>query len=120
MLPETIIAAVLLLEEGSIDEIVAKLGAGELEQVIKLVGRSPRCYPPGTLDALKGRKQTLAPEPVASTSTNVASGRPAARIKPDAAPDDAGICRFFERRRQTNGRRGRRRRQDRRRRSWGR
>jgi hypothetical protein len=46
--PETVIAAVLLLENGSIDEIVAKLGPRELEQVIKLVGRSPWCYPPGT------------------------------------------------------------------------
>jgi len=31
-----------------VDEIVAKLSAVELEQVIKLVGRSPRLYPPGT------------------------------------------------------------------------
>jgi hypothetical protein len=51
--PETVIAAVLLLHERSIDEIVPKLRPGELEQVIKLVGRSPSCYPPGTLDTLK-------------------------------------------------------------------
>ena len=87
--PETVIAAVLLLEEwgigGGIDEIVAKLGPGELEQVIKLVGRSPRCHPPGTLDALKGRRQTPAAEPVASISTGrEAPARPAARIKPRA------------------------------------
>ena len=83
--PETVIAAVLLLEDGSIDEIVAKLGPRELEQVIKLVGRSPRCHPPGTLDALKGRMPAPSPEPVSSISAGrVASGRPAARIEPDA------------------------------------
>ena len=58
-----------------------KLKVGELEQVIKLVGRSPSCYPPGTLEALKCRRPTPAPEPVAITST---SARPAARIRPDA------------------------------------
>ena len=44
--PETVIAAVLLLDERSVDEIASKLRPGQLEQVIKLVGRSPRCYPP--------------------------------------------------------------------------
>jgi hypothetical protein len=83
--PETVIAAVLLLEHGSIDEIVAKLGPGELEQVIKLVGRSPRCHPPGTLDALKGRMPAPSSEPVSSISASrVNSRRPAGRIKPDA------------------------------------
>jgi hypothetical protein len=42
------------------------------------------------LDALKGRRQTPAPEPVASTSTNVASARPAARIKP--SPEDMRLA----------------------------
>jgi hypothetical protein len=79
-----VIAAVSLLDERSIDEIVAKLRPGELEQVIKLVGRSPRCYPPGTLDALKSHRQVPSPEPVASTSTNVASRQPAAPMKPNA------------------------------------
>lgn len=50
-----VIAAVLLLHERSVDEIAPKLSAVELEQVIKLVGRSPRLYSPGTLDALKQR-----------------------------------------------------------------
>jgi hypothetical protein len=31
--------------------------------VIKLVGRSPRVCPPGTLDALKQRKALVSPEP---------------------------------------------------------
>ena len=48
---EDVIAAVLLLHERSVEEIVPRLSAAELEQVIKLVGRSPRVYPPGTLEA---------------------------------------------------------------------
>ena len=51
-LSETVIAAFcscirdfLLLHQRSVDEIVPKLSAVELEQVIKLVGRSPRVYP---------------------------------------------------------------------------
>ena len=60
---EDVIAAVLLLHQRRVDEIVPKLSAAELEQVIKLVGRSPRVYPPGTLDALKQRKALVSPEP---------------------------------------------------------
>jgi hypothetical protein len=83
--PETVIAAVLLLDERSVDEIVAELGPGQLEQVIKIVGRSPSCYPPGTLDALKGRMPAPSPEPVSSIcASRVNSRRPAGRIKPDA------------------------------------
>ena len=59
---ETVIAAILLLHEERVDEIVPKLGAAELEQVIKLVGRSPSVYPPGTLDALKQRRALVSPE----------------------------------------------------------
>jgi hypothetical protein len=60
---ETVIAAVLLLHERSVEHIVAELSAVELEQVIKLVGRSPRVYPPGTLDALKHRRALVSPQP---------------------------------------------------------
>src|SRR2546430_16104589 len=60
---EDIIAAVLLLHQRRVDEIVPKLSAAELEQVIVLVGRSPRVYPPGTLDALKQRRALVLPEP---------------------------------------------------------
>jgi hypothetical protein len=60
---ETVIAAVLLLNERSVEEIVAELTAFDLEQVIKLVGRSPRVYPPGTLDALKNRRALVSPGP---------------------------------------------------------
>ena len=50
---ETVIAAVLLLHERSVDEIASKLRPDELEQLIKLVGRCPSSYPTGALDALK-------------------------------------------------------------------
>ena len=46
------------------DEIVAMLTTAELEQVIKIVGRSPTCYPPGAYAALKGE-----------TTANLASTR---------------------------------------------
>ena len=59
---ETVIAAVLLLHERSVDEIAPELSAAEVEQVIKLVGRSPSVYPPGTLDALKQRRALVSPE----------------------------------------------------------
>jgi hypothetical protein len=56
---ETVIAAVHLLPERGVDEVVAKLTAPELERVIKLVGLSPSCYPPGTFEALKSKTGTL-------------------------------------------------------------
>ena len=68
-----VIAAVLLLHERSVDEIVTKLRPGELEQVIKLVGRNPGCYPPGTLDALKGRRNVLPPAPPMASVPNSGS-----------------------------------------------
>ena len=48
---ETVIAAVLLRHERSVDEMVPQLTAAELEHIIKLVGRSPRLYAPRTLEA---------------------------------------------------------------------
>ena len=100
---ETVIAAVLLLHERRVDEIVPSLSAAELEQVIVLVGRSPRVYPPGTLDALKQRKALVSPEPPRrsgeSTRSNVAAekqhagtrrGQPETRTpaRPNAGADD--------------------------------
>ena len=58
---QTIIAAVLLLHERSIEDIVPELTAIELEQVIRLVGRSPRLCPRGTLEALNERRLSPAP-----------------------------------------------------------
>jgi hypothetical protein len=49
---ENVIAAVLLLHERSVEQIVPQLSPLELEKVIKLVGRSPRLYPRGILEAL--------------------------------------------------------------------
>jgi hypothetical protein len=60
---EAVIAAICLLETRSVDEIVAKLTPPELEQVIKIVGRSPRGYPPAAYDALKGHRRVPSPEP---------------------------------------------------------
>jgi hypothetical protein len=61
--PETVIAAICLLETRSVDEIVARLTSAELEQVINIVGRCPRGYPPGAYDALKGHRRTPSPQP---------------------------------------------------------
>jgi hypothetical protein len=55
VVPETVIAAIYLLHERSVGEVAAKLRPDELEHVIRLVGRCPSCYPPGTLEALKIR-----------------------------------------------------------------
>jgi hypothetical protein len=52
---QDVIAAVLLLHEHSVDDIAPKLSARELEQTIVLVGRSPRLYARGTLEALESR-----------------------------------------------------------------
>jgi hypothetical protein len=51
--PESVIAAICLLHEKSVDQIVARLTTAELEQVIKIAGRSPQIYPPGAYVALK-------------------------------------------------------------------
>jgi hypothetical protein len=40
-----------------------ELSADELGQVIKLVGRSPRVYQPGTLDALKQHRTSISLQP---------------------------------------------------------
>jgi hypothetical protein len=48
---ETVIAVVLLLHERSVDDMVPRLTAAELEHIIKLVGRSPRLYAPRRLEA---------------------------------------------------------------------
>ena len=60
---EAVIAAICLLETRNVDEIVAKLTPVELEQVIKIVGRCPRCYPPGAYDVLKARRTPSQPQP---------------------------------------------------------
>ncbi len=59
--PASVIAAICLLDEQSVDEIVTKLTTAELDQVIQIVGRSPRGYPPGAYDALKGKRNLAQP-----------------------------------------------------------
>jgi hypothetical protein len=47
-------AAICLLHNGrSVDKIVVRLTTVELEQVIKIAGRSPQVYPPGAYVALR-------------------------------------------------------------------
>ena len=58
---QDVIAAVLLLHERSVDEIAPQLSAAELEQTIVLVGRSPRLYARGTLEALENKRATPPP-----------------------------------------------------------
>jgi hypothetical protein len=65
---EAVIAAICLLETKSVNEIVARLTPVELEQVIKIVGRCPRGYPPGAYDALKGHRRTPKPQPAERTN----------------------------------------------------
>ena len=76
--PETVIAAIYLLHERSVGEVAAKLRPDELEHVIRLVGRCPSCYPPGTLDALKSKR-------MASLTSTVGSLLPSAATNEDAA-----------------------------------
>ena len=79
--PESVIAAICLLDEKSVDEIVAKLSPVELEQVIKIVGRSPRGYPSGALEALKGKRNLASPQPPTQRLA-LKPGQPAARTNP--------------------------------------
>jgi hypothetical protein len=57
---EDVIAAVLLLHERSVEEIIPQLSPAELEKVIELVGRSPRLYPRGILEALDQHRSLMA------------------------------------------------------------
>ena len=71
--PESVIAAICLLHERSVEEIVAKLSPVKLEQVIKIAGRSPQFYPHGAYEALKEERHRRSTEP------------PAQRLSPKAA-----------------------------------
>ena len=65
---ETVIAAVSLLHERSVEEVAGKLMRGELADVTRLVSRCPNHYPPGAFDALKARR-TVAAEQSATRTT---------------------------------------------------
>ena len=59
---ETVIAAVSLLQERSVEEITGKLTPAELADVTRLVSRCPSCYPPGAYDALKAWRNAASAE----------------------------------------------------------
>ena len=73
---ETVIAAVSLLHERSVEEIAGKLTPAELGDVTRLVSRCPSCYPPGAYDALKARRNLGAEKPAARTTARVGANRP--------------------------------------------
>jgi hypothetical protein len=56
---ETVIAAVLLFHERSVEEIASKFRPDDLGHVIRLVERSPSCYPPGTLRFQRPKTKAL-------------------------------------------------------------
>ena len=69
---ETVIAAVALLHERSVEEIAGKLTSAELADVTRLVSRCPSCYPPGAYDALKALRNVAAEKP--ATPSKVGPG----------------------------------------------
>jgi hypothetical protein len=91
--PETVIAAIYLLHERSVGEVAAKLKPDKLEHVIRLVGRCPSCYPPGTLDALRNKRMaSLTPTaarllPSATTKEEVAAHPRSQHRRPLARPE---------------------------------
>jgi hypothetical protein len=87
---EDVIAAVLLLHDRSVEEIVPQLSPLELEKVIELVGRSPRLYPRGILEALGQHKSSPASAPIAqSVPPNAAAVVSHNAAEPACQPD---IC----------------------------
>jgi hypothetical protein len=83
---EAVIAAICLLEARSVDEIVAKLTTVELEQVIKIVGRCPRCYPPGAYDALKAQRKPSSTPQSGERIPQALNARTEALSKPGPPP----------------------------------
>jgi hypothetical protein len=75
---QDVIDAVLLLHERSVDEIAPQLSAAELEQTIVLVGRSPRLYARGTLEALENKRATPRPPPAEIVQPNAVAREKAA------------------------------------------
>ena len=88
MCRQDVIAAVLLLHERSVEEVVPQLSPLELEKVIVLVGRSPRLYPRGILDALDRHRSLLATAPMAqSVPPNAAAVVSRNAAEPACQPD---------------------------------
>jgi hypothetical protein len=78
---ETVIAAVSLLHERSVDEIAGKLTRAELADVTRLVSRCPSHYPPGAFDALKALRNVAAEQPAARTTAGAGANRPRRRYR---------------------------------------
>jgi hypothetical protein len=74
---EDVICAVLLLHEHSVDRVAPKLRPVELEQTIVLVGRNPRLYPPGMLQALESKRAVLPPQAATKVSLNAVANEQA-------------------------------------------
>jgi hypothetical protein len=88
----TVVAALLLISESRpVLEVAAKLTATEFKQVVDIVRQRLDHFLSGNLASLESQRPLPQPEPVVSISTNAASGRPAARIKPDV--EDIGQAR---------------------------
>jgi hypothetical protein len=81
---EDVIAAVLLLHDRSVEEIVPQLSPHELEKVIELVGRSPRLYPRGILEALEQGRCLTTSEPTSQDVPPKAAAKEAAGPSIDA------------------------------------
>ena len=64
--------------------------------MIKLVGRSPGVYPPGTLDALKQRRALISPEPPRRSGDGGHSNVSAHKQHPGAAIDPDQMRRAHE------------------------
>jgi hypothetical protein len=90
--PESVIAAICLLHEKSVDEIVAKLSPTELEQAINIVGRSPSCYPPGVYAALKGKRNLASLQP--APTPNVARQQAKPPQNAAASPQNRAHCQY--------------------------
>jgi hypothetical protein len=76
--PEAVIAAICLLPERNIDDIVTKLSSAELGHVIKIVGLS-EVLSRRALEALKARRPTRSLEPSAACGSTDAAPRPDTR-----------------------------------------
>ena len=98
---QDVIATVLLLHERSVDDIAPQLSARELDQTIVLVGRSPRLYPPGTLEALESRR-AMQPAPAEIAQPKAFARENAASLN-HARPERREASSTYARRRQTLG-----------------
>jgi len=91
----TVAAALFLISECHPSlEVIAKLTLGEVEEVAAIVQRWPDCFPPGSLDALKCRSQTLAQPPSVRVSADPTSRRRPARVSAESLHRRAYTRRF--------------------------